>query len=82
MLKILISKIPSGSLGSGEDVANCVAFLASDMSKTELLDLALSREGVFVMPNTRRFISAAHTNEDLEESVLALDAACRAITSG
>tara|TARA_B100000963_G_scaffold357252_1_gene378979 strand:+ start:3850 stop:4599 length:750 start_codon:yes stop_codon:yes gene_type:complete len=31
--KILISKIPSGSLGSGEDVANCVAFLASDMSK-------------------------------------------------
>ena len=57
-------------------------FLASDMSKTEMLDLALSREGVFVMPNTRRFISVAHTNEDLEESVLALDAACRAITSG
>jgi len=31
--KILISKIPSGNLGSGEDVSNCVAFLASDMSK-------------------------------------------------
>ena len=30
--KILISKIPSGNLGSGEDVSNCVAFLASDMS--------------------------------------------------
>ncbi len=30
--KILISKIPSGSLGSAEDVSNCVAFLASDMS--------------------------------------------------
>ena len=30
--KILISKIPSGDLGSGEDVSNCVAFLASDMS--------------------------------------------------
>ena len=30
--KILISKIPSGTLGSGEDVSNCVAFLASDMS--------------------------------------------------
>ena len=26
----LISKIPSGKLGSGEDVSNCVAFLASD----------------------------------------------------
>ena len=31
--KMLISKIPSGSLGSGEDVSNCVAFLSSDMSK-------------------------------------------------
>ena len=31
--KILISKIPSGSLGTAEDVSNCVAFLASDMSK-------------------------------------------------
>ena len=31
--KTLISKIPSGDLGSGEDVSNCVAFLASDMSK-------------------------------------------------
>ena len=28
----LISKIPSASLGSGEDVSNCVAFLASDMA--------------------------------------------------
>ena len=31
--KILISRIPSGDLGTGEDVSNCVAFLASDMSK-------------------------------------------------
>tara|TARA_B100000900_G_scaffold391097_1_gene385374 strand:- start:353 stop:1084 length:732 start_codon:yes stop_codon:yes gene_type:complete len=31
--KILISKIPSGELGTGEDVSNCVAFLASDMAK-------------------------------------------------
>ncbi len=31
--KILINKIPSGDLGSGEDVSNCVAFLASDLSK-------------------------------------------------
>ena len=26
----LIKKIPSGKLGSGDDVSNCVAFLASD----------------------------------------------------
>ena len=31
--KILISKIPSGNLGTAEDVSNCVAFLASDMSR-------------------------------------------------
>ena len=30
--KILISKIPSGDLGKGEDVAQCAAFLASEMS--------------------------------------------------
>ena len=30
--KVLISKIPSGDLGTGKDVSNCVAFLASDMS--------------------------------------------------
>ena len=30
--KILISKIPSGNLGKTEDVANCAAFLASEMS--------------------------------------------------
>ena len=30
--KSLIDKIPSGSLGTGEDVSNCVAFLASDMA--------------------------------------------------
>ena len=28
----LLSKIPSGRLGSGEDVSNSVAFLASDMA--------------------------------------------------
>jgi 3-oxoacyl-[acyl-carrier protein] reductase len=30
--KNLISKIPSGNLGTGEDISNCVAFLASDMA--------------------------------------------------
>ena len=30
--KILLSKIPTGTLGTGEDVSNCVAFLASDMA--------------------------------------------------
>ena len=31
--EILIGKIPAGKIGSGEDVSNCVAFLASDEAK-------------------------------------------------
>jgi 3-oxoacyl-[acyl-carrier protein] reductase len=31
--KKLIEKIPSGDLGTGEDISNCVVFLASDMAK-------------------------------------------------
>ena len=31
--EILIDKIPAGTIGSGEDVSNCVAFLASDEAK-------------------------------------------------
>ena len=30
LLKKLIDKIPAGILGTGQDVANCVAFLASE----------------------------------------------------
>ena len=30
--KIVINKIPQGELGSGEDVSNCIAFLASDLA--------------------------------------------------
>jgi len=30
--KNLIAKIPSGDLGTGQDIANCAAFLSSDMS--------------------------------------------------
>ena len=30
--KSLIDKIPAGNLGTGEDVSNCVAFLASEMA--------------------------------------------------
>ena len=31
--KLLTDKIPSGNLGTAEDISNCVAFLASDLSK-------------------------------------------------
>jgi glutamate-1-semialdehyde 2,1-aminomutase len=53
--------------------------LASDQTRSRALDLACLREGLYVLPNTRRFISAVHDEADLEESVRALDAACRGI---
>ena len=31
--KLLTDKIPSGNLGTAEDISNCVSFLASDLSK-------------------------------------------------
>ena len=33
----LINKIPSGNLGTGQDVSNCVAFLASDMASYKMM---------------------------------------------
>ena len=30
--KMLVAKIPSGDLGTGQDIANCAVFLSSDMS--------------------------------------------------
>jgi glutamate-1-semialdehyde aminotransferase len=41
------------------------------------LDLAQMHEGLYVLPNVRRFVSAVHTGQDIEETVRALDAACK-----
>lgn len=51
--------------------------LRSDMAASRALDLALLREGLFVLPNTRRFVSAVHDGRDVEDTARALDAACR-----
>jgi glutamate-1-semialdehyde 2,1-aminomutase len=52
-------------------------FLASDLEKSKALDLELVRQGVYVLPNLRRFVSLAHTDQDIEDTAKALDAACR-----
>jgi glutamate-1-semialdehyde 2,1-aminomutase len=53
--------------------------LTSDQARSRALDLACLREGLYVLPLTRRFISAVHDEGDLEQSVRALDAACRGV---
>jgi glutamate-1-semialdehyde 2,1-aminomutase len=53
--------------------------IASDISRSRALDIELVRNGIYVLPTVRRFISSVHTGRDLEDNVRALDAACRAL---
>ncbi|MSO93317.1 MAG: aminotransferase class III-fold pyridoxal phosphate-dependent enzyme [Rhodospirillales bacterium] len=57
---------------------NYADVLSSDQARTKALDHELVRQGLYVLPN-RRFVSAAHTDKDIEETARALDAACRKI---
>lgn len=59
--------------------ANQMDVLATDLPRSGALDLELLRNGVYVLPNVRRFFSAAHTDADLEVSLRALEAAGDAI---
>ncbi len=49
----------------------------ADGKKLLAFDMELMRQGFFVLPGNRRFISLAHTDRDLEDSFAAFDAACR-----
>ena len=53
----------------------------ADGEKLALFDMELIRQGFFVLPANRRFISLAHTDNDLEDSFAAFDAACRKFRS-
>ena len=56
---------------------NHADILHSDMATARALDLAQLAKGLYVLPNVRRFVSSVHTDQDLEDTVQALDAACR-----
>jgi len=51
----------------------------SDGAATRALDLAQMKQGLYVLPGVRRFVSLVHTDYEFEETVTALDAACRAV---
>lgn len=51
--------------------------LASDQAGMRRLDTELLRQGQYVLPGVRRFVSAAHDDLDAEETVRGLDEACR-----
>ena len=51
--------------------------MASDRAAGRALDLELLKNGIYVLPNVRRFVSAAHGPGEFEETLKALDTACR-----
>ena len=49
------------------------------MAATRELDLCQMRHGLYVLPSVRRFVSSVHTDKDFDDTLTALDAACRDI---
>ena len=54
-------------------------FIQADMASTRELDLHQRRNGLYVLPSVRRFVSSVHSDQDFEDTVEALDAACLAM---
>jgi glutamate-1-semialdehyde 2,1-aminomutase len=58
---------------------NQTDIMASDQVRMRELDLELLRRGIYVLPGVRRFVCAVNSDEDFDDTVGALDAACKAI---
>jgi len=56
---------------------NQADMLASDQAAMRKLDTLLMKQGQYVLPGVRRFVSTVHTEQDLEETLRGLDLACR-----
>jgi glutamate-1-semialdehyde 2,1-aminomutase len=81
--------LPARAIGRGSlwqivfmerDPESYADFIRADMARTRALDLLQMKNGLYVLPAVRRFVSAVHTDEDFEQTARALDAACRALT--
>jgi glutamate-1-semialdehyde 2,1-aminomutase len=60
-----------------EPPARYTDLLASDQASNLEFDLELLRSGINVIPGLRRFVSAAHTDEDFAQTIQAVAVACR-----
>ena len=54
--------------------------LLSDQASMRRLDSELMKQGQYVLPGVRRFVSTVHTDHDLEDTVRGLDDACKAFS--
>ncbi|MCP4980032.1 MAG: aspartate aminotransferase family protein [Gammaproteobacteria bacterium] len=57
---------------------NQADIIAGDQASMRKLDTLLMKQGQYVLPGVRRFVSAVHTEQDMEETLRGLDMACRA----
>ena len=55
--------------------------MASDSAALARFDHELIRQGLFVLPGTRRFISTEHGDAEIEDTAAAVDRACRRFAS-
>lgn len=53
--------------------------MAADADRTRKLNVAQMKAGLYVLPMVRGFVSSVHTDKDFEDTVRALDTACRAV---
>jgi glutamate-1-semialdehyde 2,1-aminomutase len=53
--------------------------IAGDSAMTYRLDVELLRRGMYALPGVRHFLSAAHGEAELEDSLRILDESCRTI---
>ena len=61
---------------------NQADILASDQASMRKLDTLLMKQGQYVLPGVRRFVSTVHNAQDLEDSLKGLDTACREFNNG
>lgn len=55
-----------------------ITYRACATSAMRRLDGELIRQGQYVLPGVRRFVSTVHDGRDLEDTLRGLDAACKA----
>ena len=55
--------------------------MAADGKALVQFDYELIRNGIFVLPGNRRFVSLAHSERDIDDTLGAVDRACRRFKS-
>jgi glutamate-1-semialdehyde 2,1-aminomutase len=53
--------------------------IRANLAASRALDLEQMKHGLYVLPNVRRFVSCVHTDQDFEDTIEALDSACRSV---